>query len=172
MFIHTEGLYALARLHHAELIAEANEERRARGVIPMQRQAYKINWSTRMGHRLIQWGFRLLRSESALNFMPARATAHNGNESRYPSGQARRKTVKSTTPVSLLPLYLLTRVTSEIEIETTQFGSYYLTYYRSSHRVAALERYQSEAAARQGHHKWASKNWSTKSFSEVVLGEE
>jgi hypothetical protein len=178
MFIHAEGLYALARVRHAELMAEATEERRAREVIPMQRQAYRTNWSTRLGHRLIQWGVRLLRPEPMIGLMPARAMAHPGNGAHHSSRLVRDKTAPQSTkaiserPIARLPLYLLTRVTSEIEIETTQFGSYYLTYYRSSHRVAALERYQNETAAREGHHKWTSKNWLNRSFSAVVMSED
>jgi hypothetical protein len=173
MFYNTDILIELAQRRCIELLKEAEDERQAKKVIRMQKQRRQShNWSARLGHQLIQWGFRMIRPERAVGLVSRNVVAPNGGVANR-SGQARRRIGK--TPIATkpaLPLYLFTRVTSEIEIETTVFGSYYLTYYRSPHRVAALERYATEAAARDGHHKWAGKNWSKRSFSEVVLEEE
>ena len=170
MFNHADTLMELARIRQAELIEEAERERIAREMIRMQQHTQHKKWSTRLGHQLIQWGFRLLRPEPAVGIVHTNASTRNGHGS-YRSGQARRRVAKPLPETTRTPLYLFTRVTNEIEIETTQFGTYYLTYYRSSHRVAALERYATEGAARAGHHKWAGKDWAKKPFSAVVLEE-
>lgn len=170
MFSHADTLMELARIRQAELIEEAERERTAKEMIQMQKHDQHKKWSARLGHRLIHWGFRLLKPEPVRDIIPTSTGTQNGH-GIYRSGQARRRVGKPVAEANQTPLYLFTRVTNEIEIETTQFGTYYLTYYRSSHRVAALERYATEAAARAGHHKWAGKNWAKKTFSAVVLEE-
>jgi len=55
-------------------------------------------------------------------------------------------------------------------METAQFGDHYLTYVRLSDngRVASLDRYEDERAARAGHHRWVKKDWQRKSLSELI----
>ncbi len=66
-------------------------------------------------------------------------------------------------------LFLQTRVSSEIIVETEQLGEQYFTYYRRNGRIAALERYLDEKAAREGHLRWIRKDWHRKSPLEIIM---
>lgn len=66
-------------------------------------------------------------------------------------------------------LFLQTRVANGIVVETEQLGAQYFTYYRRNGRIAALERYPNEQAAREGHLRWIRKDWQRKSPLEIIM---
>lgn len=70
---------------------------------------------------------------------------------------------------SINRLFLQTRVANEIVVETEQLGAQYFTYYRRNGRIAALERYLDEKAAREGHLRWIRKDWNRKSPLEIIM---
>lgn len=66
-------------------------------------------------------------------------------------------------------LFLQTKVSNEIIVETEQLGDQYFTCYRRNGRIAALERYLDEQAAREGHLRWIRKDWHCKSPLEIIM---
>ena len=55
-------------------------------------------------------------------------------------------------------------------METAQFGSHFLTYFRchDDDRVISLARYENENTAREGHQKWITKDWKHKSIRDIL----
>jgi hypothetical protein len=168
----TELLREAAQMRLAKEASMLNKLNQRQGQTPL-RMSRRARWLTRLGNQLIQWGFQLLRPEPlSLGMRPAQALAYETSTGGTYRLSGRPKGVPTTPRPPAIPLYLYTRVTREIEIETTQYGSYYFTHYRSPHRVAALERYTTDMAARRGHQKWVKKDWEHKTFSAIILEEE
>lgn len=84
------------------------------------------------------------------------------------SAQVERRMVKQHSTKNGR-LFFQTKVSSEIIVETEQLGNQYFTYYRRGGRIAALERYLNEQAAREGHLRWIRKDWNRKSPLEIIM---
>lgn len=67
--------------------------------------------------------------------------------------------------------FLLRTEVAQGIMETAKFGDQFLTYLRlkDSDRVAALDRYPDERAAREGHAKWTQKDWSSSTLADLLL---